>query len=673
MYQGSSYWVVKEPVGLQYYRFHDEEYFILQMLDGHVSLQQIKDGFEQEFAPQKITFGDLQQFIGMLHRSGLVISNAPGQGTQLKKRGSEKKRKELLGKFANIFAVRFRGIDPERLLNRMNPVLGWIFTVPALLFFVAFGLVTLTLVGMNFEVFKAKLPSFQEFFAAENWLYMAILMGVVKICHEFGHGLSCKKFGGECHELGFMLLVFTPCHYCNVSDSWMLPNKWKRIWIGAGGMYVELILASFATWLWWFSEPGFLNFCCLATMFICSVSTVVFNGNPLLRFDGYYIVMDLLEIPNLRQKSTETLKRWFQETCLGLELQDNPFLPQRNKLAFGMFTVASMIYRWVVVIGIVIFLNHVLEPYGLKIIGRLVAFMGFFGLVAKPIWSTIKFIRTPGRLQKVKMPRVAASLGIVGAFVAAFCFVPLPFHIICAFEVRPADPHSVYAGTPGQIHEIKVKPGDSVNEGDTLAILKSTQLELKLLDLKGEHDVATVRLASLESMRRADSNLAGEVETQKKVLASVSQLRAKAQDEFDELVIKAPVPGVVIPPPNKPDDKPSDGRLPEWSGSPLEPENTGALLTQESLLCLIGDPTNIEAVMIVDQGDVQLIDIGDKVELKTDSRRLAIYDGEIEIISRSEMKYSPTNCPFHAWIKQYRRKRCHGAGGKNPSFLLSCW
>nr|WP_145119122.1 biotin/lipoyl-binding protein [Rosistilla oblonga] len=643
MYQGTSYWVVKEPVGLQYFRFHDEEYFILQMLDGHVSLQQIKDGFEQEFAPQKITFGDLQQFLGMLHRSGLVISNSPGQGGQLRKRGSEKKKKELLGKLANIFAIRFRGIDPEGILRRMNPVLGWVFTVPALIFFVGFGLITLILVGMNFELFRSKLPSFQEFFAAENWLYMGLLMAVVKICHEFGHGLSCKRFGGECHELGFMLLVFTPCLYCNVSDSWMLPNKWKRVWIGAGGMYVELILASFATWLWWFSEPGLLNFTFLATMFICSVSTVVFNANPLLRFDGYYILMDWLEIPNLRQKATETLKRWFQETCLGLELQENPFLPQRNRFMFGMFTVASVIYRWVVVIGIVMFLNQVLEPYGLRVIGRLFAIIGFGGLIAKPIWESIKFIRTPGRMQKVKRSRLAATVAVAGTVIAAFCFVPLPYHIKCAFEVRPADPRSVYAGTPGQIEQVLVKPGDEVREGDTLAILKNSQLTLKLADLESEERIADVRLASLSRLKRYDSSLSGQTTTQKKMLDSVTELRRKAQEEIDQLQIKAPISGVIIPPPDKPDEDPQDGRLPEWSGSPLDTENIGALMTQESLICMIGDPRHIEAVLIVDQGDIQLIQEGDSVELKPDARRLEVLHGKIDQVSRTEMKYSPAS------------------------------
>ena len=179
-YQGTGYWVVKEPVGLQYYRFHDEEYFILNMLDGHVSLQQIKDGFEQRFAPQKITFGDLQQFVGMLHRSGLVISNAPGQGKALRERGRTKKNKETMGKMTNIFALRFRGIDPERILNFLLPWFGWVFTVPALLGFALLFMAAGLLLGSQYDIVYAKLPSFHQFFAADRWVILAATMAIVK-------------------------------------------------------------------------------------------------------------------------------------------------------------------------------------------------------------------------------------------------------------------------------------------------------------------------------------------------------------------------------------------------------------------------------------------------------------------------------------------------------------
>lgn len=636
-YQGTGYWVVKEPVGLQYYRFHDEEYFILGMLDGHVSLQQIKDGFERRFAPQKITFGDLQQFIGMLHRSGLVISNAPGQGKALKERGGKKKRKEVIGKFTNLFAIRFRGFDPEKILTAMLPWAGWIFTVPALIFFAGFFLSAALLLGSQYETVYARLPTFQQFFAADRWLYLAVTMALVKVLHEFGHGLSCKKFGGECHEIGFMLLVFTPCLYCNVSDSWMLPNKWKRVWIGAAGIYVELILAAIAAYIWYFSEPGLLNDLCLNMMFLNLVSTVLVNGNPLLRFDGYYILMDALEIPNLRQKATEVFKRWFQKTCLGLELQDDPFLPKRNQALFALYTVASVIYRWVVVFSICWFMIKVLEPYGLQQIGRMIAVMGFAGLVIQPIKQTWKFIRTPGRLAKVKRGPLLTSLAIGGAVIAAVIYIPLPHRIYCAFEIRPTRAGAVYAGTPGQIVRT-VKEGTWVKQGDELAVLRNLDLDIRLTELKGREREAEVRLRNLALRSRADATLKTQLETQEELIASLQQLQQKTLEEIDRLIVVAKRDGIVLPPPEKQAQSGGDGRLPGWTGSPLSEHNRGALLTAEDLICEIGAPDELEAVLIVDQGDVQLVDVGQHVDLKLESNRIGTISGKIFEKSQSEIR-----------------------------------
>ena len=245
-YQGRIYWVVKDPVGLQYYRFEEEEFAILQMLDGKSSLDEISDRFERDFPPQTIRIEELQQFIGMLHSSDLVITDAAGQGTQLKKRRDEKVVQQRWATLANILSVRFKGIDPERLLNFLHPLVRWFFSVPAMIVCCLFALSALTLVLVQFETFHSRLPSFHTFFAAKNWIWLGATLAITKVLHEFGHGLSCKHFGGECHEMGVMLLVMTPCLYCNVSDSWMLPNRWHRAAIGAAGMYVELVMASIA-------------------------------------------------------------------------------------------------------------------------------------------------------------------------------------------------------------------------------------------------------------------------------------------------------------------------------------------------------------------------------------------------------------------------------------------
>jgi len=648
-YDGRTYWVVKDPVGLNYFRFHEEEYAILQMLDGGTSLQTIRETFQAQFAPQRITLQDLQQFIGMLHRSGLVISQSVGQGRQLRRRGDQKKKKELLGKVANIFALRFRGIDPERILNRLLPWFGWIFTPGALIGFVCFGLAALTLVLVQWNKFQAKLPTFEQFFAADNWIFLGVTMALVKVLHEFGHGLSCKKFGGECHEMGLMFLVFTPCLYCNVSDSWMLKNKWQRVFIGAAGMYVELILASIATFLWWFSTPGMFNFLCLSVMFICSVSTVVFNGNPLLRFDGYYILMDILEIPNLRQKSTEVLKRWFQSTCLGLELQDNPFLPRRNLFWFGLFTITASIYRWVVVFGIIWFLNQVLKPYGLEVIGQMFAIAGLAGMVIQPMIASYKFLKTPGRASKMKRKNILWSLAVAGSILAAICFVPLPYSVRCPFEIQPQDAIQVRAMVPGYLVAWNKMPGDLVAAGEPIVKLDSIDLAALESKYRNERDAAKVRLEQLE-LQFSDPRKNATMETQREMLEAAEGLLAQVQAKRAMLTVLSPVNGAIIEPPSKPLPKQAmaEDQLPGWSGNPFSPINADAHFSEGDVLCVVGKPNQMEAIIIIDQSDIDLVHEGDLVELMLDSAKLNSVTGKISKIAQSEMKESPENLASQA-------------------------
>jgi putative peptide zinc metalloprotease protein len=334
-YLGKMCWVVKDPVGLHYFRFQEEEYAILEMLDGQTSLDEIKERFEEEFPPQKITLEELHQFLGMLHRSGLILSGVPGQGQELLKRRWQRRKQQALAVLSNILCIRMRGIDPERFLDWLYGKTSWFFSRTAFACCILLMLAALSLIIVEFNVFRSKLPEFHQFFNLHNALWLTVTLAVSKILHEFGHGLTCKHFGGECHEMGLMILVLTPCLYCNVSDSWMLPNKWHRAAIGAAGMYVEGILAAICTFVWWYTSPGLINNLCLNIMFISSVSTVIFNGNPLLRYDGYYILADVMEIPNLRQKATQILSRKMSDWFLGIEQPDDPFLPQRNQVFFA--------------------------------------------------------------------------------------------------------------------------------------------------------------------------------------------------------------------------------------------------------------------------------------------------------------------------------------------------
>ncbi len=521
----------------------------------------------------------------------------------------------------NILAIRFKGIDPERILTAMLPYTRWLFSKWTATLCILFGLSALLLVAVQFDVFRAKLPTFHQFFAAQNWIWLAVAMAITKVIHEFGHGLSCKYFGGECHEMGAMLLVFTPCLYCNVSDSWMLPNKWQRAFIGAAGMYVELVIASIATYVWWFSDPGtIVNQLALSTMFVCSVSTLMFNANPLMRYDGYYILSDLTEIPNLRQKASTILHRKAGKWCLGLKEPDDPFLPERNQAFFALYSVASAIYMWLVTFSILFFLYKVLEPYRLQIIGQILAGFSLVSLVGMPLYKLGRFFYLPGRIDQVKKPRLFASLGVLAVVVAAIVFIPLPYRIVAPMEIRPRNAESVYVIVEGDLAEVYVKPGDRVTAGHVLAQLVNKDLELKIAELRGQREQLKSKISNLEQAQANDTTnqIAGQIATMEESLASVHKQLKEMLDDHARLTLVAATSGTIIAPESQ-QPKPHDSLvLPSWTGTPLQPKNLGVTLKAPTLFCQIGDPKQMNATVIVDQSEIDFVAKGQTVNVKID-------------------------------------------------------
>jgi len=642
-YLGQSYWVVKEPVGLNYFRFQEEEYAILQMLNGDISLDEIKEQFESEFPPQKITVEELQQFIGTLHRSGLILANVPGQGIQLKKRRDERKRKERLAALTNILCIRFKGIDPDRILNTIYPWFRWIYSLPGVIGAVTLAVSALLLVTVQFDVFQSKLPAFNQFFTVQNAVWMAVALGVTKVIHEFGHGLTCKHFGGECHEMGVMILVLTPCLYCNVSDSWMLPSKWRRAAIGAAGMYIEVVIASICTFIWWFSEPGMLNQLSLSTMFVCSVSTVIFNANPLLRYDGYYILSDLTEIPNLRQKSSDILARKLGWWCLGIERPDDPFLPQRKQMFFALYTVAAAVYRWFVVLSILWFLYKIWEPYRLEIIGQAIGSMAIYGLLVQPLVKVGKFFWVPGRVEKVKKARMFATIGLLAAAVTAIVMIPLPYRVLSTLEIKPRDAEVIYVDPAGILEQISVKPGDQVTSSDELARLTNLDVDLQIASLEAQRDRQRTMLNNLEQQQHDDPVAAMEIAPARKVLEAIEDQLLKRQEDRENLTLRVPegVSGTIFPPASVASRPSHEGQLPSRSGTPLQARNLGAWLDEGEEFCQIGDPTRWEAILVVDQEDVEFVHEGQTVEINLDELPEDVLSTKVEFVSPINLKVSP--------------------------------
>ena len=638
-FHGQKYWSIKDPLSTRYFQLRDEEYFVLCRLKDGVSVESILGEFNQEFAPRKLKDEQLQRFLGMLMHQGLVVSATPGQSQQLLARRARQRRQQLLQRFTSILAIRFRGVDPERFLRWLYPKCRWMFAKAVVLACLLFVFAALTLLFAQYDSFQSKLPEFHAFFNSKNLLWIGAAIAISKVLHEFGHALACKHFGGECREMGVMVLVFTPCLYCNVSDAWLMANKWHRVAISAAGMYVELVLASLCTFLWWFSEPGTLHAICLNMMFVCSVSTVLFNGNPLLRYDGYYILSDIVEVPNLRQQSMSLVRRWLVMFFLGVEIGNQRMLPDRRRKLLACYAIAAVAYRLFVVAAILWFIHAVLEPHGLLIVVQLLAAMMIFGMFVVPFWKTIRFVASVIRNGQVKKLRLLLSSAVVAGTIWFVGFVPLPFNVKAPVVLQPQDAERVSVSKPGVLTAAK-REGTSVTQGQIIAQLSDEQLAREIAQLVQERELIDQRIKQFKTRRARGEDVADVIPTLERKLSKVVATLASYSEEQRKLTLVAPKAGVVIAPRNQERFSHTD-ELQTWSGTPLDEDNVGSYMEYGTTLCMIGDPRKLEALVVIDQSDMEFVEVGQRVRLLLDQMPEEVVWGTIREIGESPLEVTP--------------------------------
>jgi putative peptide zinc metalloprotease protein len=659
-YEGRTYYVVKDPVSLRYYRFKEHEHFVIQLMDGTTTLDEAQKEFERKYRPERMKLEDLEAFAQQLINAGLAQNESPQAGKLLFDQRKKRRRQEWLQALTNILYIKIPVFDPDKLLGRMVPYLRWVFTSTFLIASVAFILSAVFWVLLHWETFIEKLPYTHDFFtfrnfatfAAQNLGYMWIGLAAVKVIHEFGHGLSCKAFKGECHEMGFLFLVLSPALYCNVSDAWTLPSKWKRIIISSAGIYVELMIAAAATFVWWNtpSQP-FINNLSLSLMVVCSISTVLFNANPLMRYDGYYMLADWLEIPNLRDRSNRFLKNLVLEHCLGIEVQPEPYMERWRQILFVVYAITSYIYRWVITFYILRFLYSFLEPYKLQVISAMLAFGAAGSMIGWPLYRLGKALHKRGRLPDMKPLRVTISSTVVAAFVLFFFLVPLPVSRVRQtglVELRP-DPNipddaaRVYVPIQGILVSLGPRcfDGAFVEEGEVLAEFQSIQLEKELIDAESGLDQSRIQLEG------AQQQLMGTLEPAEKeqvlnakATAQGNRIRFEKQmetlkDAMDKLTLRAPRSGIIMNPPLKDEV----GKL--WEKDLSAP------------FCTIGDPDRLRVIVPVDPDEYRLLkkdreelvkkgaDLG--VTIRIQGREWHTWKGRINQLPESEAKEIPAS------------------------------
>lgn len=635
--RGAGSWVVKDPIALKYHRLQPEQHRVLALLDGKRSLDDIRQVLTVEFPTVTIDAGEVQRLIVELHTRGLLTSLRPGRGLPLLEAERKERRKRLWSALTNFLYLRLPGFDPTPVLRWMLPLLGWTFAPWAVALAGGFVVWSLLLVLVEWGEFSRRLPEFQQFFGWPNLVWLWLMIGVTKLVHEFGHALCCRRLGAECHEIGVMLLLFSPTMYTDATDSWMLRSKWKRIAVASAGMYFESILAAAAVLVWWNTGRGLINALALNVVAVSSVTTVVFNANPLMRYDGYYILSDWLEIPNMRQRSDRVLHDTFARTCLGLDPPPDPFLPEDRRRWLFVYGVAAGVYRLMVLFGVTLFLYGVLKPWGLETLAVVMTAVTIGGMLFRGGRQLVTTIRGAGP-GEVNPTRVSLTIaGVFGLLMAALV-VPLPLHVESTFQVQPHDQRDVYVITPGELVEIAVQPGDRVKAGDVLVRLSNPEKDdaRRKLDVRKRMDEMNVEVAyALDDDNR-------ETVAREKLAGTIEELK-DYERQLDVLVLRAPCDGVVVAAPPKPEPRlDHEGTtLNPWHGTPLDRHNLGCWLDRQTHVLSIAPDHRVDAILYVDQADRSDVRQKQSVELKFDHLPEATFAGEVSDVALRERSSAP--------------------------------
>ena len=620
-FQGRTAHFVKDPLTLRYFRFAAPEFRLFELLDGRRDVAELREAFVDDPASDDVTVEDVIKLVGRWKQAGLLEDvDAAATTRSFVSRQQQRQRTQWFGWLSQLLYWKVSAFDPDALLNRIYPWVRWLFHPLGVCAALALMLSAVLLIVGRFDQFAARpeLQSVHAFFNLQNIVWLWLAVGVVKVLHEFGHALTCKHFGGECHAMGLLFMCFSPCLYCDVSDSWMLPNKWHRIAIAAAGVYVEVLIASLATFVWWSTPPGVLHSLAFAAMLFGSVQTFLINANPLMKFDGYYALSDFLEVPNLRQKSYAALKHHATKWCWGTEAAAAGPTGLRG-LWFTLYAIAATVYGWMVTLLMVWFLTKFLQPYKLTVLGWGLAMLAAFNILVLPLaMGIIAARRNPSVLRPKPWWRPVLAAAVLAAIVWGVLVIPLPRRVYAVLTIEPTRAEQVSVTVPGQVLKILVQPGQSVRQGDPLLELDNVELRMLQARLEQERELFRVQLRAAE----ASQNPARSRQLRVLIEAVEAQL-ALQQSRLDKLQVCAPCDGLVIPElepkPLAPRGSSHEVQLARGTRSPLNRENLGAVLDAGTPVCRIAESAEYEAVAILPQSQIESVRVGQSVTIKLDA------------------------------------------------------
>jgi len=533
-YRGRRWHVVHDPTSNQFYRLNPIANDFIASLDGTRAVEEAWNLALTKFGDHAPTQNEIIQLISQLYSANLLSVDSTPETEQLLRRGRDRTKRKVTSQAIGIMYFKIRLFNPDRLLTACEPVLRPILNKFGFLAWLAFIVTTLVLLFPEWERLR---QSFQNLQDPQNLLLIPVAFAVIKAIHEFGHGVICKRFGGQVPEFGIMLLVLLPSPYVDASATWAFPSRWKRMAVGAGGMIFELFTASCCAMAWLYGDlsPGWKQLAFNA-MFTASVSTVLFNANPLMRFDGYYILSDLLEVPNLQQRSQKMLYHLLERYVYRLKNLTAPSTQRSEQIILVLYGLLSGAYR------IFLFITITLYVMGLFFaIGLVLAIWTAGAWFLIPIGKFIHWNAASPQLSEHRTRHVFTSIGLVTCVLLILGFIPMPDRRRGVGVVESLARSGVFFDADGFIAKVHKRPGESVIKGEPIVTLENEELVQRRRGLEAQlREFAVQYRQGLSDGQPAISQVA--FERMKIAEENINELDAR----LASLIVRAPQDGRVV-------------------------------------------------------------------------------------------------------------------------------
>jgi putative peptide zinc metalloprotease protein len=532
-YRGRRWYVLQDHATGAFHRFQPSAHFVIGLMNGERTVDEIWQASLDRLRDDAPTQDELVQLMAQLHAADILLCDVPPDAIELLERYHRKQSAKFTQRWSSPLALRFPLVDPDRFLDKLvpfvRPVFGWVG-----------ALVWAAVVATAAVLTVTHWPELTEnvsdrVLTPGNLVLMALIYPLIKLLHELGHALSTKVWHGEVHEMGIMLLVLMPIPYVDASAASAFRRRRRRVIVGAAGIIVELFLAALALFAWLNVQPGLLRATAYNVMLIGGVSTLLINGNPLLRFDGYYILSDLLEIPNLAQRSQAQLRYLADRYLFGVTDADSPASARGESTWFLVYGVAGAVYRVFLFTVIILFIAG-----RFFFIGVLLALWASFGLLVRPIYKSVRYVLAAPNLARSRARAVLVSGGLLVGGLIFFFVVPVPSSTRAEGVIWIAEDSIVRAGANGFIEEVLVDTGERVSAGQPLITSTSPELRTRARVL----ELRVTELDAREQALRVSDQVAADIARQEKVAAEADLERAR--QELDALTMRAGRDGTLV-------------------------------------------------------------------------------------------------------------------------------